>query len=102
MKYLIALFMLIVSTGSYANYQSQGQVTNIMTSLGKVIVTVKNVNGAIDKFWFTPDSDINRVSLSLFLTAKATQGTVWVNGSDTIDNLQYPHKARRLIAMDYK
>ncbi|MCG7537032.1 hypothetical protein [Pseudoalteromonas sp. OOF1S-7] len=102
MKYVFTLLILLFSAGSYANYQSQGKVTSIMTSYGKVIVTVKNVNGALDKFWLTPDSEINRVSISLFLTAKASDGTVWVSGSDTIDSLQYPQKARRFISMDYK
>ena len=60
-----------------------GTVKNINADGGIFKISVCTDGGTCEKFWLnTTDSDYNKSVFSLFLTAKATKGQVWVMGKE--------------------
>jgi hypothetical protein len=99
----LSLFLLLMalSINSRALYEKQGKVTSIRATGGKIIFNVCS-NGQCDRFWLLPDSDYNRTVISLVMTAKVTDRTVWVGGADTPDDGWPYNGARAFSAIDFK
>lgn len=101
MKYLLITIFVLFSAKSLALYESQGKVKSVKASGGKIIFSVCS-EVTCDAFWLVPDSEYNKVVISMILAAKVSDRLVWVGGSDTPDS-GWPYSgARAFSSMDFK
>ncbi len=90
------------SAGAY-----QGKVTNVMASGGKVIITLQNGSstdstcGNGTRYYLDPSVDIDKVIISMAITAKISNKLVWVMGSGCISVWPY-YNAEKVTDFDLK
>lgn len=94
----------------YGNASSyQGKVTNVTATGGKIIITLQNGSGSAScgsangtRYYLDPSVDIDKVVISLAITAKVADKLVWVMGNGScIAGWPY-YDAEKLTDFDFK
>ncbi|MDH5325952.1 MAG: hypothetical protein OEZ68_00625 [Gammaproteobacteria bacterium] len=106
---VVAGLFLPQANGHAGSYQ--GRVTNVFAYNNKVYVFVKNGNfdnnntctGSVQSLtlWLDPQSDYSKAMLSIALTAKTTDKTVWVAGNNVCTGAPSGY-AEGMLAIDLK
>ena len=104
---IIFPILLLLPSISFAAKDYVGKVSSIRADGGKVLVTMKDGTadtgcGTGNKFWLDPTIDFDKSILSLAITAKATQDTVYIlGGGDCQPNWPY-YNSHRLSVFELR
>jgi hypothetical protein len=100
-KKIAPFVLLFFCTPCFALFQTEGKVSSIIASGGKIIFNVCT-SEKCDKFYIIPDSDYKKTVISMVLAAKVSGKVVWVGGGDTTNDSWPYNGARSFSAIDFK
>lgn len=101
-KLLFALLLTLLSNDAFAGVESQGKVKNIFAIGGYVKFTICTTSTNCRTFHTKPDSEFNKMMVTLLLTARATDKIVWVGGRDAKGTSWPIQGAHEAYAVDFK
>ena len=103
MKKLLTILLIGFSANTMSAINWHGKINKITAEGGIVKASSCASTDNCKTFWIQPDTELNKVTISMMMVAKTTQSDVWIYASDSDPNASWPiYSAHKISTFQLK